>query len=214
MMLKLSDVHVTIQQAPILRGVNLSVEVGQLVALVGRNGAGKTTTMRSIMGLNKLAAGAIELKGNDVAALGPHQRAQLGLGYMPEDRRLVPQLTVEENILLPAWVNDKLDSAAGLAFVYDLMPELAQMKDRKSLLLSGGQQKMVALARALMAGTELLLLDEPFEGVAPALAMRLADVIGSLRGQNRSIFMAQSELAHSSALLDREFVIERGAIVG
>ena len=214
MMLKLSDVHVTIQQAPILRGVNLSVEVGQLVALVGRNGAGKTTTMRSIMGLNKLAAGAIELKGNDVAALGPHQRAQLGLGYMPEDRRLVPQLTVEENILLPAWVNDKLDSAAGLAFVYDLMPELAQMKDRKSLLLSGGQQKMVALARALMAGTELLLLDEPFEGVAPALAMRLADVIGSLRGQNRSIFIAQSELAHSSALLDREFVIERGAIVG
>jgi branched-chain amino acid transport system ATP-binding protein len=133
---------------------------------------------------------------------------------MPEDRRLVPQLTVEENILLPAWVNDKLDRAAGLAFVYDLMPELLQMKDRKSLQLSGGQQKMVALARALMAGTELLLLDEPFEGVAPALAMRLADVIGSLRAQNRSILMAQSELAHSSDLLDREFVIERGAIVG
>lgn len=212
-MLKLSDVHVTIQQAPILRGVNLSVEEGQLVALVGRNGAGKTTTIRSIMGLNRLAAGAIELKGNDITELGAHKRAQLGLGYMPEDRRLVPQLTVEENILLPAWVNDKLDRAAGLAFVYDLMPELLQMKDRKSLLLSGGQQKMVALARALIAGTELLLLDEPFEGVAPALAMRLAEVIGGLRAQNRSILMAQSELAHSSTLLDREFVIERGAIV-
>jgi branched-chain amino acid transport system ATP-binding protein len=214
MMLKLSDVHVTIQQAPILRGVNLALEEGQLVALVGRNGAGKTTTLRSIMGLNGLAAGAILYKGNDIAALDSHKRARLGLGYMPEDRRLVPQLTVEENILLPAWVNDKLDRAAGLAFVYDLMPELSQMKDRKSLQLSGGQQKMVALARALMAGTELLLLDEPFEGVAPALAMRLADVIGSLRAQNRSILMAQSELAHSSDLLDREFVIERGAIVG
>jgi branched-chain amino acid transport system ATP-binding protein len=214
MMLELSDVHVTIQQAPILRGVDLALEEGQLVALVGRNGAGKTTTLRSIMGLNGLAAGAILYKGNDIAALDSHKRARLGLGYMPEDRRLVPQLTVEENILLPAWVNDKLDRAAGLAFVYDLMPELSQMKDRKSLQLSGGQQKMVALARALMAGTELLLLDEPFEGVAPALAMRLADVIGSLRAQNRSILMAQSELAHSSDLLDREFVIERGAIVG
>jgi branched-chain amino acid transport system ATP-binding protein len=214
MMLELSDVHVTIQQAPILRGVNLALEEGHLVALVGRNGAGKTTTLRSIMGLNGLAAGAILYKGNDIAALDSHKRARLGLGYMPEDRRLVPQLTVEENILLPAWVNDRLDRAAGLAFVYDLMPELLQMKDRKSLQLSGGQQKMVALARALMAGTELLLLDEPFEGVAPALAMRLADVIGSLRAQNRSILMAQSELAHSSDLLDREFVIERGAIVG
>lgn len=214
MMLRLSDVHVTIQQAPILRGVNLAIEEGQLVALVGRNGAGKTTTIRSIMGLNKLAAGVIELKGKDIAALGSDKRARLGFGYMPEDRRLVPQLTVEENILLPAWVNDKLDHAAGLAFVYDLMPELLQMKDRKSLQLSGGQQKMVALARALMAGTDLLLLDEPFEGVAPALAMRLADVIGNLRQQNRSILMAQSELAHSSTLLDREYVIERGAIVG
>ena len=213
MMLELQAVRVTIQRAMILRGVDLALAEGQLVALVGRNGAGKTTTLRSIMGLNRLAGGTIRFKGADIAALGAHLRARLGVGYMPEDRRLVPQLTVEENILLPAWVNDRLDRAAGLGFVYDLMPELLEMRSRKSLLLSGGQQKMVALARALMAGTELLLLDEPFEGVAPALAMRLAEVIGNLRGENRSILIAQSELAHASAFLDREFVIERGAIV-
>ena len=213
MMIELAGVHVQIQRAPILRGVDLTVNEGELVALVGRNGAGKTTTMRSIMGLTKLSAGEIQFKGESVTGLESHQRAHLGIGYMPEDRRLVPQLTVEENILLPAWVNETLDRVAGISFVYNLMPELKQMKDRKALLLSGGQQKMVALGRALMGGTELLLLDEPFEGVAPALAMRLAEVIGSLREQSRSILIAQSELAHSSTLLDREIVIERGSIV-
>ena len=213
MMIELSGVHVTIQRAPILRGVNLSVDEGSSVALVGRNGAGKTTTLRTVMGLNALGEGAIRFKGESIGALQPHRRAHLGIGYMPEDRRLVPQLTVEENILLPAWVNDSLDRRAGLEFIYGLMPELEQMKERKALLLSGGQQKMVALGRALMGGTELLLLDEPFEGVAPALALRLSEVIGSLRAQNRSILIAQSELAHSSTLLDREVVIERGSIV-
>lgn len=213
MMIELAGIHVMIQRAPILRGVDLRVNEGELVALVGRNGAGKTTTLRSIMGLTKLSEGSIRFKNGLISDLEPHQRAQLGIGYMPEDRRLVPQLTVEENILLPAWVNKRLDRTAGLAFVYDLMPELRQMKDRKAMLLSGGQQKMAALGRALMAGTELLLLDEPFEGVAPALAMRLAEVIGSLREENRSVLIAQSELAHASTLLDREVVIERGSIV-
>lgn len=213
MMIELSKVHVSIQRAPILRGVDLAVKEGELVALVGRNGAGKTTTIRTIMGLTKLSEGAIRFKGQDIGSIDPHHRAHLGIGYMPEDRRLVPQLTVEENILLPAWVNETIDRQAGLKFVYDLMPELAKMRDRKALLLSGGQQKMVALGRALMGGSELLLLDEPFEGVAPALAKRLGDVIGSLRAQKRSILIAQSELAHSSSLLDREVVIERGNIV-
>jgi len=213
MMIELSGVHVTIQRAPILRGVNLSVGEGESVALVGRNGAGKTTTLRTVMGLNALGEGEIRFRGESIGTLHPHRRAHLGIGYMPEDRRLVPQLTVEENILLPAWANESLDRQAGLKFIYDLMPELEQMKGRKALLLSGGQQKMVALGRALMGGTELLLLDEPFEGVAPALALRLSEVIGSLRAQNRSILIAQSELAHSSTLLDREVVIERGSIV-
>lgn len=143
----------------------------------------------------------------------PRDRARLGFGYMPEDRRLVPELTVEENMLLPAWVNDAIDGPKGLAFVYDLMPELTQMSSRKALLLSGGQQKMVALGRALIAGTQLLLLDEPFEGVAPALAMRISDVITSLKGEGLSVLIAQSELSHSVDLLQRECVIERGEII-
>ena len=132
---------------------------------------------------------------------------------MPEDRRLVPDLTVEENMLLPAWVNDAIDGPQRLQFVYDLMPELTKMSKRKALLLSGGQQKMVALGRALIAGEKLLLLDEPFEGVAPALAKRISDVITSLKGDGLSVLIAQSELSHSSDLLQRESVIERGEII-
>jgi branched-chain amino acid transport system ATP-binding protein len=140
-------------------------------------------------------------------------RARLGFGYMPEDRRLVPGLTVEENMMLPAWVNAELDGRKGLDFVYDLMPELKEMVGRKALLLSGGQQKMAALGRALIAGRRLLLLDEPFEGVAPALAKRISEVITSLKGEGLSVLIAQSELSHSVELLQRECVIERGEIV-
>ena len=212
-MLDIKDVHVTIQSAQILRGVSLSVADGELVGLIGRNGAGKTTTMRSVVGLERVAAGEVWLRGEKMAGVDAYKRGRMGIGYMPEDRRLVPQLTIEENILLPSWANEDLDSEAGLTFAFDLMPELAAMRDRKALQLSGGQQKLVALARALMAGTHLLLLDEPFEGVAPALAQRLSEVIASLRESKRSILIAQSELTHSSTLLDREYVIERGQIV-
>ncbi len=213
MMLELKDVQVTIQSARILRGVSLTIDDGELIGLIGRNGAGKTTTMRAIVGLERLAGGEVWLRGTKMGDLEAYKRARMGIGYMPEDRRLVPQLTVEENILLPSWANDKLDPDAGLKFAYDLMPELQAMRDRKALQLSGGQQKLVALARALMAGTHLLLLDEPFEGVAPALAQRLSEVIASLRDSKRSVLIAQSELTHSSTLLDREYVIERGQIV-
>jgi branched-chain amino acid transport system ATP-binding protein len=149
----------------------------------------------------------------DTTHMQAHRRPALGLGYMPEDRRLVPELTVEENMLLPSWVNKQLDQTASLKFIYDLMPELVSMRERKALLLSGGQQKMVALGRALVAGTKILLLDEPFEGVAPALAQRIAEVITTLKNENRSALIAQSELSHSVGLLDREYTIERGAIL-
>lgn len=213
MTLKLENVNVSIQAAPILRGVSLVVEQGERMGLVGRNGAGKTTVMRTITGLAKLRGGKVSWQGEDISAMEPRDRARLGFGYMPEDRRLIPDLTVEENMLLPAWVNDAIDGPKGLAFVYDLMPELTQMSSRKALLLSGGQQKMVALGRALIAGRQLLLLDEPFEGVAPALAMRISDVITSLKGEGLSVLIAQSELSHSVDLLQRECVIERGEII-
>lgn len=213
MTLKLENVEVTIQAAPILRGVSLEVAAGERMGLVGRNGAGKTTVMRAITGLATLAGGKIFWSGEDISAMVPRDRARLGFGYMPEDRRLIPDLTVEENMLLPAWVNDAIDGPRGLAAVYDLMPELTQMAARKALLLSGGQQKMVALGRALIAGKHLLLLDEPFEGVAPALAKRISDVIASLKGEGLSVLIAQSELSHSVDLLQRESVIERGEII-
>ncbi|MCR9125104.1 MAG: ATP-binding cassette domain-containing protein [Rhodobacteraceae bacterium] len=213
MTLKLENVEVTIQAAPILRGVSFEMQAAERMGLVGRNGAGKTTVMRTITGLATLAGGKVFWDGTDISAMSPRDRAMLGFGYMPEDRRLVPDLTVEENMLLPAWVNPDIDGARGLAFVYDLMPELTKMSARKSLLLSGGQQKMVALGRALIAGRRLLLLDEPFEGVAPALAKRISEVITSLRSEGLAVLIAQSELSHSMELLQRECVIERGEIV-
>ena len=213
MILSVAAINVKIQSVPILRDLSIDIEEGEIVGLVGRNGAGKTTTMRTIMGLIKPVSGTVKVDGEDVTRLEAYRRPALGLGYMPEDRRLVPQLTVEENMLLPAWVNNRLDQTAGLKLIYDLMPELSDMRGRKALLLSGGQQKMVALGRALVAGTKLLLLDEPFEGLAPALAQRLSEVISTLRAEKRSALIAQSELSHSVSLLDREYAIERGELV-
>lgn len=213
MILTIDKVDVRLQSVPILRGLSLAVDEGEIVGLVGRNGAGKTTTLRTIMGLTRPVSGSIHIDGNDVTKLDAYRRPMLGLGYMPEDRRLVPELTVEENMLLPAWVNDQLNQSEGLKFIYNLMPELHGMRERKAMLLSGGQQKMVALGRALIAGTRLLLLDEPFEGVAPALAQRLSEVIATLKDEKRSALIAQSELTHAISLLDRDYVIERGEIV-
>ena len=212
-MLTVEGLHVAIQGVLALRGLSLEVADGTMVGLVGRNGAGKTTLLRSVMGHLPASQGRIRFDGQDLAALPRHARAGLGIGYMPEDRGLVPELTVEENILLPVWVNKALDQTERLALVYRVLPELVDMKDRRALLLSGGQQKLVALARALAVGTRLLLLDEPFEGVAPALSRRLGDVIAGLKGSAVSVLIAQSDLNHSRRLVDAEFVIERGANV-
>ena len=210
-MLQIESLHVSIQNVEALRGLSLTVPDGALVGLVGRNGAGKTTLMRSVMGHLPVRSGRMVFDGQDIAVLPSHRRAALGIGYMPEDRGLVPELTVEENILLPVWVNRTLRAEERLELVYRVLPELKEMRERRALLLSGGQQKLAALARALAVGTRLLLLDEPFEGLAPALSKRLSDVIAGLRGSGLAVLMSQSDLNHSRSLLDREVVIERGA---
>ncbi|MEO5881423.1 MAG: ATP-binding cassette domain-containing protein [Caldimonas sp.] len=210
-MLQIESLHVSIQNVEALRGLSLRVPDGAMVGLVGRNGAGKTTLMRSIMGHLPVRSGRIVFDGQDVAGLPAHRRAALGMGYMPEDRGLVPELTVEENILVPVWVSRTLRAEERLELVYRVLPELKEMRERRALLLSGGQQKLVALARALAVGTRLLLLDEPFEGVAPVLSKRLAEVIAGLKGSAVSVLMAQSDLNHARRLVDHEVVIERGA---
>ncbi|MGA3139589.1 MAG: ATP-binding cassette domain-containing protein [Xanthobacteraceae bacterium] len=209
--LQIEALCVKLHSVEVLRGISLKLAPGEMIGLLGRNGAGKTTTLRAVMGLVAASGGRITCAGENLLALPTHRRTALGIGYMPEDRRLIPQLTVQENVLLPGWVTRGVNAAARLDFVYGLMPEVAAMRDRKAMALSGGQQKLVALARALIVGTRLLLLDEPFEGVAPALSRRLAEVIGLLRGEDIAVLIAQSDLNHTISLLDREYRIERGA---
>jgi branched-chain amino acid transport system ATP-binding protein len=210
-MISLDSAFVAIQNVEVLRNFSIRLEPGHMVGLIGRNGAGKTTVMRAIMGHLPLLGGSLHMDDADLSRAATHERVNHGIGYMPEDRGLIPELTVEENICLPLWVSPTLVLRERLDFVYSVLPELLEMRERKALLLSGGQQKMVALARALSVGTKLLLLDEPFEGVAPALSQRLSEVIGQLRGSGLSVLISQSDLNHSRDLLDAEVVIERGA---
>jgi branched-chain amino acid transport system ATP-binding protein len=183
-----------------------------MAGLIGRNGAGKTTLMKSIMGLLKVTSGSISFDGADLVASKTHARTRLGIGYMPEDRRLIPDLTVEENVLVPAWAAHIEDAKARLEKVYKLIPELREFAPRKGLQLSGGQQKLAALGRAMMCGTRLLLLDEPFEGVAPALAHRLVEVVADLKREGMSVILSESDLQHSERMVDQIIVIDRGAI--
>lgn len=212
-MLEVRALDVHIERAHILREVSLALDKGTMAGLIGRNGAGKTTLMRSVMGLARPARGAVRIGGTDVTGAPAHVRARLRVGYMPEDRRLVPELTVEENILLPAWAAGIADSALRRAWIYELIPEVAAFARRRALQLSGGQQKLVALARALMAGERLLLLDEPFEGIAPALAHRLVEVLHAIKAEGLSILLSESDYTHSRGLVDKLYVIERGAVM-
>ncbi len=211
-MLQIDQVDVSIGSVSVLRNVSLTVPTGKFAGLVGRNGAGKTTLMRSIMGILPCRRGSVTFNGKALNEMPAHTRAGLGIGYMPEDRRMIPTLTVEENILLPAWATGSKTAAERLDMVYRIIPEAKVFAPRKGLQLSGGQQKLAALARALMCGTNLLLLDEPFEGVAPVLSQRLAEVIGLLKEEGLSVIISESDLSHSREMLDLVFTIDRGAI--
>jgi branched-chain amino acid transport system ATP-binding protein len=212
-MLKLSHVNVKIAGADIIRDVSIHLEPKSFVALVGRNGAGKTTLLRSIMGLLPVSSGTIEIGGQDATRQDAHTRSRNGVGYMPEDRRLVPDWTVEQNIRLPSWVNRRRDADAKLDRIFAQIPEVAHFRSRKALQLSGGQQKLVALARAMMAAHSLLILDEPFEGVAPALVQRLVDILSDLRRQSSlCVLLSESDGVHSEGLVDCSYMIERGRV--
>jgi len=211
-MLRLANVQVSIQAVHILRDISLEVPTGTMAGLIGRNGAGKTTLMKSVMGLLKASSGTIEFDGHDLRAIPTYARTRLGIGYMPEDRRLIPDLTVEENLMVPAWATKLAHARERLENVYRMIPEVKEFGPRKGSQLSGGQQKLAALGRALMCGTKLLLLDEPFEGVAPALAHRLVEVVGALKKEGMSVIVSESDLQHSERMVDRLFVIDRGSL--
>jgi branched-chain amino acid transport system ATP-binding protein len=210
-MLKIENLNVSIGSIPIIREASLAVNEGEMCGLIGRNGAGKTTLIRALMGALP-ARGRAEFGDVDLLTLPAYRRASRGIGYMPEDRRLVPEFTVEENIRLPTW-STKVDGAdQRLEWIFSIMPEVARFNRRRALELSGGQQKMVALARALMAGTHILLLDEPFEGLAPAVARRLGEVLANLKNKGVSVLIAESNEVHVVDLLARAYFIERGTV--
>ncbi len=215
-MLELAGVSVSIAGVPVLRDVSLKVPAGGRVALIGRNGAGKTTTLRTLMGLVPAASGRVVIDGEDETRLPPHHRPRHGIGYAPEDRRLFGSFTVEDNMLLPAQVLrlPEREVAERLARVYGLLPELRDLAPRKAAGLSGGQGKMVALGRALMVGTKAVLLDEPFQGLAPALALRYAEALKRLRAAlpDVAILITESNPELLRPLVERTYVIERGEI--
>lgn len=212
-MLEIADLHVKIAEAEILRGFSMTVREGEMVSVTGRNGAGKTTLIRAIMGLSPATSGRIEIRDEDFTRRPAHDRAAVGVGYMPEDRGLVPQLTVRENVLIPGWalrfsnLEERFDRICGW------IPEISEMRDQKASSLSGGQQKLVALGRALLPAETVLLLDEPFEGVSPGLSRRLAEVLFKIKSQRLAVVISQSEENHSADLFAREYRIERGANV-
>lgn len=212
-MLDARELHVSIKGAEVLRGASLALPPKSFGALVGRNGAGKTSFMRAVMGLLPIDAGRVSTCGSVTTNWPAYRHAARGVGYMPEDRKLIPAWTVDQNIVLPGIATADRNLSRRLHDVYALIPELVSHKHRRALQLSGGQQKLVALGRAILAGQRLLLLDEPFEGVAPALAERLVEVLHQIRASSDcTVLITESEYVHSRNLADHVFEIERGSI--
>ncbi len=211
-MLTVDDLRVTIKGFVILRGVSLEIPAGGLVGLVGRNGAGKTTTLKGIMGLVPVTGGSITLDGANLLPVPGHKRAALGIGYMPEDRRLIGALTVEDNIVMPAWATGQTNGQERLNHIFNIMPDVKALAGRRATQCSGGQQKMVALARAVMSGTKLLLLDEPFEGLSPAMGERFAGTIQALQREGLAVLVVESDNKRLG-FVKKIYTIERGAIL-
>jgi urea transport system ATP-binding protein len=215
-MLVLENVNVDLARTLVLRNVSVQLHAGSVVAVVGRNGAGKTTLLRTIMGLVKLKSGRILFDDDELHNLPAHWRAEQGIGYAPEDRVIFPTLTVEENLRLPCeahGLSDK-DIDDRLAVVLDVVPQLRDMLKRSGAALSGGQGKMVALGRALMAGTRLVLVDEPFQGLAPVLAVQYAEALGRLRQvrPDLCVIITESNASLLKDIPDQTITLERGEL--
>jgi len=211
-MLSLNKINVDIGPVGILKNASLNLNQGEMIGLIGRNGAGKTTLLKTIMGILKTKSGEMTFENSDLINLPSEQRAQMLIGYMPEDRRLIPSMSSEENVMIPVWAVGLNDWEERLKWIYKIIPEAKDLKDRPSTSLSGGQQKLIALSRALMVGRKLLLLDEPTEGIAPALTKRIIEILNSLKKQGVTTLVAESNEKHYGKMLDRTFIIERGEI--
>jgi branched-chain amino acid transport system ATP-binding protein len=209
-MLAVDGLDVFYGRAQILFGMSLDVRAGEVVVLLGRNGAGKSTTLKAIMGLVPPAAGGVTFDGNRIERLATHRIARLGLGYVPEDRRIFTDLTVMENLEVgrrpapagtQAWTPERL---------FDLFPNLARMRDRPGGRMSGGEQQMLTIARTLMGNPRLVLLDEPSEGLAPVIVDEMARTIRTLKAEGLSVLLCEQNLNFARAVADRACIVEKG----
>ncbi len=218
-MLEVDKIDTFRGSAHVLSGVSLAVGAREVVGLVGRNGAGKTTTIESINGLLAMRSGRIRFRGEDITGLPAHKRAQRGIGYAPEGAHIFPDLSVAENLAISRWLSEKAvrrrggEGEVGEERVFAVFPEIRAFLPRRGLNLSGGQKKMVAIARAMALSPSLLLLDEAFEGLAPAVVKRFRDAVVMIKAMGISILLAESNLANAAGVADRLYAIDRGEII-
>jgi branched-chain amino acid transport system ATP-binding protein len=213
--LTIDALTVDIQSSRILRGVSLTVKPGELVCLVGRNGAGKSTTFRTIMGFHRPVSGSIAWEGTSLVGEQVHRIAQRGIGFAPEESEVFGDLTVAENIEMPTWTrpNTKRGARERIDLAYAIFPKLKQYAKRGGNQLSGGERKMVSIARALALDPQLLILDEPFEGLSPAIIPSISEGIAQVRKLGQAVLMAESNAHHIPEYADRLYVLERGEIL-
>ena len=209
-LLEVRDLHAFYGESHILHGVNFSVKKGEVVTLLGRNGAGRTTTLKSILGLVGRRSGTIQINGNNIINWATHKIAHLGIGYCPEERGIYSSLSCEENLLLPPKVRD---GGMGIDEIYGMFPNLKERRTSPGTRLSGGEQQMLAVARILRTGAELLLLDEITEGLAPVIVKELGRMIITLKKRGFTIVMVEQNFRFAAPLADRHYVMEHGQIV-
>lgn len=216
-LLRVRGLDAAVQGFKVTDGVDIDVGTGQAIGLVGRNGAGKTTTFRGIMGLAEVLGGSVQFKNEELTELRPELVPMRGIGYQPEDRKLFTGMSIEENFRLPIWTAGEArgvtDEDAVVAEIFDLLDELADRPDELVENLSGGQAKMVAIGRALALRPDLLILDEPLEGLAPIIVERLKGYIRDINDRGIAVLIAESNVTHVPEVVDELYVIERGSIV-